>query len=356
MKLRINRNSIINCMIFFVTLIVCFVLLEQVVRKIYPQYDPSGNIVFEKKGDGLVLAPANFSGRQWRNSGDFNVGIEINQYGFRDQKDLVQSRSKDIFIVGDSFSFGHGVEEKERFGNVFQELMKDSIHVFNMGISHSHFLNYEKHIEYAKNKGANIQNIILGVCMANDIHDYDALSKIKSPSKPFNRLSAKDWLNKKSCLYNFIAYRLQSNQMLRIFLVKMGLVKSKVSLTASTIYGKKLLDNSANQLQTMLKGYNHLIIIIPLISNWKGERRRKITEEHAYFISQLQKRNLSVLDIKPVFESQNPDPVTPFHFQHDYHWNKKGHQLVGESIFREWNKKKNPLMINQSSEDSEQRK
>ena len=352
MKLKINRNIIINWMIFFITLTICFVILEQIVRKIYPQYDPSGNIVFENKGDGLVLGPANFSGRQWRNSGDFNVGVEINQYGFRDKKDLAQSRSKDIFIAGDSFTFGHGVEEEERFGNVFQTLMKDSIQVFNIGISSSHFLNYEKHIEYAKAKGANIQNIILGVCMANDIHNYDALSKIEFRSKSSNRRSIKDWLNKKSCLYNFLAARLQSNQMLRNFLIKLGLVKNKVSDSSRFVYGEKKLESSADQLQKLLKNYNHLIVIIPSITNWEGEEKLKTKEEQDFFIAQLKKRNLSVIDIKSVFENHNNDPASTFHFQHDFHWNKKGHQLAGKAIFKEWKKMENiPLMINQSSEE-----
>ena len=316
---------------------ICVIIGELFIRNFYPEYNPIGNIEFQNKGDNLILAPANFEGRQWRSSGDFNVEININSYGFRDTKDLKESTSKDLFVIGDSFCFGHGVEEEERFSNKLQELLADTIRIYNIGISGSHVKNYEKQIAYAKEHGANVKNIVLGIFMGNDIYNYEDLkeSRIETPLDS-KKAGLKEWLFTNTSLYNFIAYRIQSVESIRNFLVKVGLAIDPANSFPQIAFGEEKLRSTANQVELIVKNHNHLVVIIPVITNWIGEERETILKEHDYFISLLREKNIRTLDMKVFFEKETKNPAKDFHFKNDAHWNRDAHQLAAEAIYKAW--------------------
>lgn len=349
---KINRNTIINWLIFGVSMLVCLFLLEMVMRQIYPSYDPRGNIIFQNQGDGLILGPVNFSGRQWRNSGDFNVKININKDGFRDDKDLKDSSSEDIFVIGDSYSFGHGVEEEKRFSNMLEDIFfEESIQIYNTGISVSHILNYRKRLEYTKTKGGKIKNLIVGLCMENDILDYDLIVKNENAQNSNHSFSIKNWLNQKSTLYNFIATSLQSNRQIRDILIKIGWVADQVENFQVVKLSDSELESSILQIKELIKGYNSLIVLIPFRLNWIAPYQEIVFENHETFKELLKKEGINILDLKPVFERVSTDPLQYFHFKNDGHWNSSGHQLAAEEIFKKWQKlKSSEFSIN--SEDS----
>ena len=341
MKLGIkilNTNRIINWMIFLVSLVVSLFLAELVMRWVYSEYDPRGNVMFYSKNDGTVLAKPNFSGRQWRNSGEFNVKVDINKYGFRERKDFKNAQSKDLFLIGDSFSFGHGVEEEERFGNVLQKLFLGKSKVYNNAISVSHFINYQRNLEYAENQGTKIENILIGVCMENDILDYDkVLKEWETQIIKEDEISIKNWLNQKSCLYNFLAVKIQSNQNVRIFLTKIGIVKnaSRVQKLEAT---EQELKSSLEQLKIIIRGKKSLVVLIPSRMNWvQNQNQVEIANKtHENFKYLLRKNEILFVDMKPVFNIKSDNPLEELHFKYDGHWNKQGHQLAANAIFDEW--------------------
>ena len=74
--------------------------------------------------------------------GEFDVCVDINNYGFRG-KDIVIDKTegiKRIFMVGDSFTFGVGAEEDETIPYLFEENLKKQgmeVEVINAGVGHS---------------------------------------------------------------------------------------------------------------------------------------------------------------------------------------------------------------------------
>ena len=130
------KNIIKNGLLLVFSIMICLIFAELAMRWVYPRFDPRGRVTFKEIEKGLIIAEPNFLGRQWRTSGEFDVGIEINKYGFRDKRDLKESTSKDIFILGDSFGFGHGVEEVDRFGNILDEMIGEEINIYNLSLIH----------------------------------------------------------------------------------------------------------------------------------------------------------------------------------------------------------------------------
>jgi hypothetical protein len=49
---------------------------------------------------------------------------QFNDKGFRDPKNLQESAKTDWFVLGDSFSFGSGVKEEQRFSNLLENDFK----------------------------------------------------------------------------------------------------------------------------------------------------------------------------------------------------------------------------------------
>ena len=100
------KNILINGIVFAISAIFCMFLLEFIIRKLFPAYDPSKMVRFSYNDEGILLGKPNSIWHHWMKAGDFNVTVRFNQYGLRDIKDLQNSTPNDWFVVGDSFSVG----------------------------------------------------------------------------------------------------------------------------------------------------------------------------------------------------------------------------------------------------------
>lgn len=59
--------------------------------------------------------------------------IRVNNVGFRDRDVPPKSASYRIAVVGDSFTWGQGIEERERFSNLIEDALGPGFEVFNFG-------------------------------------------------------------------------------------------------------------------------------------------------------------------------------------------------------------------------------
>src|SRR5439155_19619121 len=78
---------------------------------------------------GVRLIP-NSRGRKW--SPEFDVEFRINAQGFRMDRDVRADGRSRIVVVGDSFTFGDGVDVLERYGDRLESLTGHE--VINMGV------------------------------------------------------------------------------------------------------------------------------------------------------------------------------------------------------------------------------
>ncbi len=329
-----NRKMAGNLLVTFVSSLICLLLLEVAMRILYPAYSPSGRIPYTLIENGVPVVSPNTICRQWRNKGEFDVEIKINQYGFRDVKDFKLSRKEDIFVLGDSYSFGHGVEEDERYSNLFQSQIDSD--VYNIAIP-ANLLGYKKHLEYAKQNGANVGNIILGLCMENDLLFYNekTLSPASHLKKRFSFIAkVKRYLTNHSCLYSFITAHIHQNRAFSSFLNRLGLIKENEIGALKNVFAKEILSSTVNLLDDITQNYNSIVVIIPSRLNWVGDNQEEEQKIHRTLISLLNENNINVLDLKPIFEASG-DPMQ-FHFEYDGHWNKNGHRLAAKAITLHW--------------------
>jgi lysophospholipase L1-like esterase len=110
---------------------------------------------------------------------EFRVGVSINSLGYRQPEfDPLKGSQLRILVVGDSFTFGYGVEESEGYVRVLEQELNalapaKDIEVINTGVpawwTDAYYL-------YLKTRGLDLEPdvVLLGLFMGNDIDARDA--------------------------------------------------------------------------------------------------------------------------------------------------------------------------------------
>ena len=325
------KQGLLSLWILSISILLSAVLGEGLIRLILPLYDPIGMVSFHLNEEGLPLGAKNSVTRQWKNTGDFNVMIRINSYGFRDGKDIQFSSADDFFVVGDSFSFGWGVEEEKRYSNLLEAAL--GTRVYNIATGSANMRTYENLIRYAIENGATIRNLIIGVCMENDILDYDHSSSppsYRTKNRSEKVKSLKSWLMGHSALYNLTASLIHQNEMLKKVATRTGFVIENYDGMNQSIFNEAALSSSARKLLELTRPYNSFIVIIPSRGLWVGNNRKTERIVHEEFVRRLTALGLNVIDLRSPFEeSGNP---LQYHFKNDGHWNERGHLLAAQII------------------------
>ncbi len=313
-------------------------LLEVAIRLLMPVYDPSGHLAFFRNQDSVTLAEPRFAGRQWKNTGDYDVAVRINRLGFRDSKDIADVTARDIVVVGDSFSFGWGVEEHERYSSLLESRL--SIPVFNIAIP-TDLEGYQRLVRYAQSHGATVGRLVIGICMENDLANYDrraqALDEGSATRHGFSQFlsSAKAHLTDKSAAYNALSSAVHRNGALTDACVRMGLMQDSGLPARPNRIDAAVMDSSVERLVQLSREVEATLVIIPSRGLWVGAHQDAEREVHHQFVSRLIERGLNVIDMRPFME-QDGDPLA-YHFKNDGHWNRQGHELAAKLIARRLN-------------------
>ena len=350
---KILKKILVRLSIFAASLIVILILLEFILRLFLPAYDPRGIIEFKYyPEDDVLLCLKNSSGRLWKNTGDYNVAVRINRYGFRDEKDLLSSTNNDIFVLGDSMSLGWGVEEDRRFSDLLQAIV--GIPVYNISAPAGDLDMYEKLLSYAQKKGARIRNIILAICMENDLQDYATaarnFSKVSRPAEEKKRFPRVNifhygfrklifWLARNSATYHACACLVHQNDFLCRMAIKGGWIRSNYDGMHKNLYSEIVITATLKRLLYLTRAFNALLVIIPSRGLWVGNNFAVERKVHERFTSLLRESGLDIVDLRDDFEKMAP-PLQHY-FKNDGHLNEKGHLAAATALaefFREQKK------------------
>ena len=342
--LKILKKALAAVLIFAASLIVILILLEFILRLFLPVCDPRGIIEFKYyPEDEVLLCLKNSSGRLWKNTGDYNVAVRINRYGFRDEKDLLSSKADDIFVLGDSMSLGWGVEEDKRFSDLLQAIV--GIPVYNISAPAGDLDTYGKLLGYAQRKGARIKNIILAICMENDLKDYAAAarnsSKVIRPAEEKERLPRVNifhygfrklifWLARNSATYQACACLVHQNDFLCSMAIKGGWIRSNYDGMYKNAYSETVITATLKRLLDLARGFNAVLVIIPSRGLWVGNNCAVERKVHERLTSLLRESGVDIVDLRDDFEKTAP-PLQHY-FKNDGHLNEKGHLAVAKGL------------------------
>jgi len=298
-----------------------------------PYYNPARQIACREVRIGeecVYFGFPNETLNQGTPKGDYDVTVKFNKYGFRDDKDLRDSNGRDWFVVGDSFAIGWGVDKDSHYSSLLEGLTGRRF--FNIAIPND-FAGYAALLKYAENHGARIDNLIVSVCMENDLRDYWAKPphSVIIPSEGTVR-KVQRWLRQRSALYVFLSYKLQENRRLRHFFENIGIARRiDGELLPANLLSDDAIASSADYLVELTGGYrNVVVLIIPSRGLWAGKYQDIEKRVHGKFIALLDAKSVKVLDLRPIFEATGR-PMA-FTYESDPHWNEDGHRLAAQAL------------------------
>lgn len=284
-----------------------------------------------------TIGRAGFDGYFAQNNGDFRVRIGLNELGLRNPEPIEKADEK-IWVIGDSFTFGWGVEQNEIYSSILAKT--SGVETYNVASPGTNVCGYQILIARMPAK-VRPKAVVVGLTLENDITLYDCKkagreiagmddeSALLTPSL----LNLKSLMTGNSALYNIAVAAIKRVQILNEWLVRLGLVArehvdkfifdadSIDAITESTV-GE--LIRLRNQLapKTPLA-----VLLIPARFEVRDGTpahkllRKAVTEE-------LNRRGLPVID---PFEEFKRAGFAPTHFAHDGHWSPLGHKIAAQA-------------------------
>lgn len=327
-----------NCLLIILSASLSLLVAEYSVRALLPAYDPSGQLALSRLPDGTPIGPPGAVVRHRKNTGDYDVEVSFNEHGFRDEKPLATARRHDLFVVGDSFAFGWGVDEEDRFSNQLQSIIGRP--VFNIAMPGSDLEIYDRLIRYVEANGIRVKNLIISITMENDIRLYagsvaDILHQDLglSPLALLRLEMLKRFLARNSALYGVVTHFVHQTAWLRAIAVRTGLITPNLLGIGDENASEDQIHSSVQRvLRIASSELNVLVMIIPSRSLWVGAtvRRSRADEVHIRFVRNLIARGVMVLDMRDCLEAQRK-PLS-YHFLNDGHWNRAGHALAAQRL------------------------
>lgn len=302
---------------------------EFAVRLAMPAFDPTFHLRFEAPRPGIPPLGKAGMQRQINNVGDYDVTVTFNRNGLRDRKDLATSRPEDFFVLGDSFAFGWGVEEDQRFSDVLQARLGRP--VFNIATP-MNLDDYPKMLSYVASKGANVGRLILAINMVDDFGAGvvpDGSAGTPSAGSTVNFQAAKDFLLKNSALYFMVTSLIHRSHVLKTALIRLGIVNAPQAAAAS-LFDPETMSAAAAKVESLGRRYDLVVLLIPDSARWSGRNRADAVAFHDRFASELRARGIAVVDMAAVFGKLG-DPLG-FHFAGDRHWRPKGHAAAAAAL------------------------
>src|SRR3989344_39134 len=372
-----KRKHILNVLTFVATILILFIFFEFGLRIFYPQLllkrnhiEASTPIFLEGENIPWQLKPLTES-RQRDIFGEYDVSVKINSFGLRDNdyNTRLSPNVKKILLLGDSMTFGYGVEQENSYPEILETLAGGNYTFINSGVG-----GYSPDVEYIylKEKGLkfNPDIIILGLYIGNDITDLESNEWVELDEKglPKKIVSNRYYIDDQNrmrtkgdenviknnpfpVLYGinvFLSYKSHAY----IFLKERSKflfyrLTEQEELIQKTIYGNyydKNLKLSWKNVESILMEINSLVnengkdfvvVLIPSRDQFQEEK------DNTYNFANPNRRlmmfggenNIIIMDLLPYFkENSNP---RDFYYKKDVHLNRNGHRFLAEKIYEE---------------------
>ena len=132
--------------------------------------------------------------------------IRANNVGFRDRDVPARSDKYRIAMVGDSFTWGQGIEEGERFSNLIEKAMGPGYEVFNFGKPGN---NMPEHLDVLTQALAIQPDFIL---LQLYINDWETPAMVRPARQPLLPQPIQGVLEQHSILYDLLADQVETLQ------------------------------------------------------------------------------------------------------------------------------------------------
>jgi len=167
------------------TLVVALAAAELVLRLFFPQWTvarvQSGSIpMYRAHPQLLAETTPNFRGSL--SEREFDVAVELNSMGYRQREIEPEKRGQTrVLVIGDSFTFGHGVEGEQAYPRQLERLLSEGsgreVEVINAGIPGRWVDQYYLELKL-KGVALDPDLVLVGLYIKNDLDGQDARAHV----------------------------------------------------------------------------------------------------------------------------------------------------------------------------------
>ncbi len=272
----------------------------------------------------------------------FRTAVRINENGLRDREHSYerQNDTERILVLGDSFAWGYGVEESERFSQLLEEAL--GVEVINAGVSG---YSTDQELLWYRNEGIKYEtDLVIVVFAGNDVGDNDRQLVNTIYYKPKfviedEQLVPIGYPVPKTSPQGKFIYSLSQRSALAYFLVqryfdllslstRLKVDSDHANLPVSGINAERepfeltiaLLDEIRNVAESKESKF-----VIVATDRWWNSPSEETYED---FIATLQTKGFLVLDVEAAPDFDPGEMLIP----EDGHWSRAGHEFVAEKI------------------------
>lgn len=277
---------------------------------------------------------------------DFSVKVKINSHGLRDEEySLVRTGKKRMLVLGDSFGWGFGVEQHERFTELL-EAMHSDWEIINAAVSG---YGTGQQFLYLKNRGMHYQpDVVLLLFFRNDFGD-NVCSEGYWYFKPSFNL-----VDEHLCIENVPVPQATLGQRLNrffygrtYFLARLYYLAYTLRLSLESPPNKDNHEINLAPLDEQNEKYSvtrHLLIAMNTLCQQNSVRFILVSipmpaAERAILSDLSAKENIPYLPLEPYFLNLERQATFP----HDEHWNACGHHIAADAI-KQFLKENNVLL------------
>ncbi|MGH6611713.1 MAG: SGNH/GDSL hydrolase family protein, partial [Burkholderiaceae bacterium] len=350
-------------------------LAEVAMRFFAPQWSDQWQIWHPHPRSALTVQPNVKNAVVHGVSGEFAFRFSTNAQGLRSDHDLKVPKPKGrerYLFVGDSFTFGYGVEQHETFSARLQSLLDPShsrIEVVNAGFTSGFTLDTE--YVFTREEGSLYEPdlVVAGICLSNDSEDLASTRWQVEDSELFavEKLNAyvPTWI-KRSGLINFIRRGVLPQARAALNPSTAAPVASPTLVPACEIeqenYAESLsptplsreiprLDGNGSMLDVreraqyvahawaadaVRKGYRLRFLFIPDREEVEGlaspQRLAQLQQSRAMFREAAHAAGIPIWDPTLALRAAACGGDGPFYFPIDGHWNAKGHRFAADFL------------------------
>ena len=294
------------------------------------KYDPLLGWAHQPGQEGIFETP------------QFRTMVRINENGLRDRPHSYERQDdiERILVLGDSFAWGYGVEESERFSQLLEGSL--GVEVINAGVSG---YSTDQELLWYKNEGIKYEtDLVILVLAGNDVGDNDRQLVNTIYYKPKfvieeGQLIPTGYPVPKTSPQGRVVYSLSQRSSLAYFLVqryfdllslyrKIRVNSDQESSPVSGISAKsepfKLTIALIDEMRDIAESRKAKFMIVTTDRWWNSPSR----ETYEDFINALRTEGFLVLDVESMPGFSSEEMLIP----NDGHWNQSGHEFVAEKI------------------------
>lgn len=365
----IKKNELLkNLILFAFVLIVCFLIIEVSLRIFFPvsEYLYEKNTFILDDDVGYLLSPnLNYDLKQL----EFNVNLQTNQFGFRDPTFNLKNLDENtinILSIGDSFTFGYGVEENETFNSIIETNLNQitPTNIYSIGLGGygtiQEIILSKKYIPTI-----NPEYVIINFYVGNDIRNNYYFNKGRKwhlhkghlVTTKYNSLSISQkidlFFGKHLYTVKYIkatfgrnpALQKLYNKIRKTKEVEKGIAQFKKTYTDSEYEDFYITEKAILDYNDYLKSQKTplLINIIPAKYQLAENLKNIQATSNNIDVNELDfnkpnnllidlcnnNANIECVDLTEEFKNKNPEEL---YFKVDGHWNRNGHALAGEIL------------------------